>query len=94
MKKAYTQVSRQSRQSVGQTNTDLYRQFVKRWEEVTDLPVQTVGPLTPLYKILVKRLKVMPIVAIVICSLLLVGGLYMLLGSTITLLVSVLQKGF
>lgn len=76
------------------SNDAVFKKFVKRWEEVTDLPVQTIGPLTPLYKILVKRLKVMPLAAIIMCSLLLVIGLYMLLGSTITLLVSVLQKGF
>lgn len=75
-------------------NDAVFKKFVKRWEEVTDLPVQTVGPFTPLYKILVKRLKVMPFAAIVVCSLLLVIGLYMLFGSTITLLVSMLQKGF
>lgn len=94
MKHIHTQISRQTREDDTQTNTPFYRQFVKRWEEVTDLPVQTVGPFTPLYKILVKRLKVMPLAAIAVCSLLLVIGLYMLLGSTITLLVSVLQKGF
>lgn len=71
-----------------------YKKFVERWEEVMDLPVQTVGPFTGIYKMLVKRLKVMPLAALVVCSLLLVIALYILFGSTITLLVSVLQKGF
>lgn len=71
-----------------------YRKFVKRWEEVTDIPPQGVGPLTPIYKQLVRRLKVMPWPLLVLCSLLFVVGLYVLLGSTITLLVSILQKGF
>ncbi len=72
----------------------MYRRFVKRWEEVTDLPVQTMGPFTSLYKILVKRLKVMPLIALVASSLLLVIGLYVLFGSAITVLTSILQKGF
>jgi len=75
------------------TNTT-YRKFVKRWEEVTDLPPQTVGPLTPFYKAIVRRIKVMPWPVMVICSLLSVIGLYVLIGSAITLLVSLLQRGF
>lgn len=73
---------------------DTYRRFVRRWEEVTDLPPQTVGPLTPFYKALVRRIKVMPWPVLVICSLLSVIGLYVFIGSAITLLVSILQKGF
>ena len=71
-----------------------YQKFVKRWEEVTDLPPQTVGPLTPFYKAIVRRLKVMPWPALVLSSLVLVIGLYFLLGSAVTLLVSILQRGF
>jgi hypothetical protein len=72
----------------------LYHKFVKRWEEVTDLPPQTVGPLTPLYKKVVTKLKVMPWPLLVVGSLLTVICLYLLIGSTVTLLVSVLQRGF
>ncbi|HUD19199.1 MAG TPA: hypothetical protein VMR81_02045 [Patescibacteria group bacterium] len=75
-------------------NSDLYRRFVKRWEEVTDLPPQTVGPLTPFYKSFVGRLKVMPWPLLVFGSLVLVVGLYVLLGSAVTLLVTILQRGF
>ncbi len=71
-----------------------YQKFVRRWEEVTDLPPQTVGPLTPYYKALVRRIKVMPWPILVLCSLLLVIGLYLLLGTAVTLLVSILQRGF
>lgn len=71
-----------------------YQKFVKRWEEVTDLPPQTVGPLTPFYKALARRLKVMPWPALVIGSIIVVIGLYLLIGSAITFLVSILQKGF
>lgn len=72
----------------------LYQKFVKRWEEVTDLPPQTLGPLTPHYKWIVKRLKVMPWLPLVVVSLTVVIGLYLLIGGTITFLVSILQKGF
>ncbi len=71
-----------------------YQKFVKRWEEVTDLPPQTLGSLTPYYKWIVKRLKVMPWVPLVIVSLTVVIGLYLLIGGAITLLVSHLQRGF
>ncbi len=71
-----------------------YQKFVKRWEEVTDLPPQTLGPLTPFYKAFVRRMKVMPWPALVLCSLVVVIGLYLLLGSAVTLLVSLLQRGF
>ena len=70
-----------------------YKKFVKRWEEVTDLPPQTVGPLTPFYKAFAKRLKVMPWPLLVVLSALVVLGLYLLLGSAVTLLVSLLQRG-
>ena len=72
----------------------LYQRFVQRWEEVTDLPQQTLGPLTPMYRIITKRLKVMPWPAFVFASVLVVLSLYFLLGSTITFLVSLLQRGF
>ncbi len=71
-----------------------YRKFVARWEEVIDLPPQTLGPLTPLYKAFMRRLKVMPWPLLVGLSLMTIVGLYLLIGSTITLLVSLLQRGF
>jgi hypothetical protein len=71
-----------------------YKKFVKRWEEVTDLPPQTVGPLTPYYKKLVRRLKVMPWPALVVGSLCVVIGIYLLIGSAVSVIVSILQRGF
>lgn len=59
-----------------------------------ELPPQTVGPLTPVYKILVKRLKVMPWPVLVLGALCMVIGAYVVFGSAITLLVSILQRGF
>jgi len=75
------------------TNTT-YQKFVKRWEEVTELPPQTLGPLTPYYKMLVRHLKVMPWPIFVLISLILVLALYVLIGSAITFIVSLLQRGF
>ena len=39
----------------------IYTNFVKRWEEVTDLPPQTLGPFTSSYKDLVHGSKSMPV---------------------------------
>lgn len=71
-----------------------YKKFVKRWQEVTDLPPQNVGPLTPVYQNVVKRLKVMPWPVLVVLSLGLVIALYLMIGSAITLVASLLQRGF
>lgn len=71
-----------------------YQKFVRRWEEVTDIPPQTLGPLTPYYKRFVRRLKVMPWPMFVLSSLFIVLSLYILIGSTVTIIVSLLQKGF
>jgi len=72
----------------------VYQQFVKRWEEVTDLPPQSVGPLTPVYKRLTKHLKVMPWPVLVVVSICIVVGVFLLVGSTVTFIVSLLQRGF
>jgi hypothetical protein len=72
----------------------LYQKFVKRWEEVTDLPPQHLGVLTPVYKKAVKHLKVMPWPVLVVGSVGIVLGLYLIIGSAITAIASLLQKGF
>lgn len=71
-----------------------YRQFVRRWQEVTELPPQRVGPLTPLYKTVARHLKVMPWPLLVLGSLFVVLGLYLVFGGAVALLASVLQRGF
>jgi len=71
-----------------------YQRFQKKWDEVTELPPQTVGPFTPYYKMVTKRLKVMPLPLLFILSVVCVVGLFFLLGSAITRIVSLLQKGF
>lgn len=75
--------------------TDItYKRFVKRWEEVMELPPTNLGPLTPYYKSVAKRLKVMPWSAFVVLAGLAVVALYLLIGSAITFLVTILQRGF
>lgn len=71
-----------------------YQKFVKRWEEVTELPPQTFGPLTALYRQATRRLKVMPWAWFIGVSLLVAAGLYIVFGSAIPAIVSLLQRGF
>jgi hypothetical protein len=72
----------------------LYEKLVHHWEQVTDLPTQRVGPFTPLYKGITKRLKIMPWPLLLVISLAFVFVIYIVLGSAITFLVSILQRGF
>jgi len=72
----------------------LYERFQKKWNDVTELPPQTVGPFTPYYKMITKRLKVMPIPMLIIISSILIILLFFLLGSGITFLTTLLQRGF
>ncbi len=68
--------------------------FIRRWQETTDIPPQTIGPFTPYYKELTKRLKVMPLPILIAISLILVGGMLYLIGPAITSYASLLQRGF
>lgn len=72
----------------------LYQKFVERFEEVMELPPQRVGALTPMYKLVSRHLKVMPWPLFVGISLVTIIGMYIFIGSTITFLVSLLQRGF
>jgi hypothetical protein len=72
----------------------LYEKFVKHWERVTEVPPQTIGPFTPVYKEITKRLKVMPWLPIIFVSILAVGGLYLLVGPAVSGIVTLLQRGF
>lgn len=71
-----------------------YQKFVKRWQEVIDVPVQDVGPFTPLYKAMVKRLKVMPLPWLIVVGLIVVVCLYGVVGTSLVSFVSLLQRGF
>jgi len=71
-----------------------YQKFVRRWEEVTDIPPQTLGPLTTLYKTVTRRIKTMPWPWYVGISIVAVLILFGLLGQGIARLVTILQAGF
>lgn len=72
----------------------LYEKLLKHWDEVTEVPPQTMGIFTPFYKEITKRLKVMPWIILIPISLVVVFSIYVLLGSTVTFLVTLLQRGF
>lgn len=71
-----------------------YLKFLKRWEEVTELPPQTLGPLTPLYKFVTKRMKIMPLPWFVGVSVFVAFFLFILFGSAVSSIVTLLQRGF
>lgn len=71
-----------------------FQKFVKRWEEVVEIPPQSLGPLTRVYKLVTKRLKTMPWPWFVGGSLLVVLASYIVFGSAVSGIVSFLQRGF
>ncbi len=68
--------------------------FLNRWQETKEIPPQTVGPITPVYKEVTKRLKTMPFPLLVLGSLFLVVGLLFFFHSSVVSFVSLLQRGF
>ncbi len=72
----------------------LYQKFVQKWREVTDLPPQTVGPLTPIYKKTVPYLKFAPWRVLAPVSLILAAALAIILEVTSVQIASLLQRGF
>lgn len=72
----------------------LFDRLQKKWNETMELPPQTVGPFTPYYKMVTRRLKVMPFPVLVLCSIVCICFLFFLFGSGITFLTSLLQRGF
>lgn len=72
----------------------LYHKFYTRWEEVTLLPSQTVGPFTPLYKRAVPFLKNAPWRILIPFALVLVTAVILLLEVTAVQITSLLQQAF
>ena len=71
-----------------------YQKFVKRWEEVVEIPPQSLGPLTKVYKLVTKRLKIMPWPWFVAGSFCIAAALYIMFGSAVSVIASLLQRGF
>lgn len=75
-------------------NDKLYQNFYSKWKEVTDLPTQTVGPFTPLYKLSVPWLKIAPWRILVPLAIILVSITMFLLEVTSPQIASILQRAF
>ena len=74
--------------------TSLYTNFLQKWTEVVELPPQTVGPLTPVYKRAVPFLKVDPWRVLLPLSLILIVAIVLFLEATAVQITSILQRGF
>lgn len=72
----------------------LFTNFMKRWEDVTDLPPQKMGRFTNAYKLVTGRIKTMPWLVFFMVSVLVVGLVYGAFGSAIVWVVTLLQRGF
>lgn len=72
----------------------LYQKFVARWDEVTELPPQTVGPLTPVYKRTVPYLKIAPWRVLFPLSFVIAASVALLLEVTAVQIATLLQHGF
>lgn len=72
----------------------LYNNFKHRWQEVTELPPQTLGPLTPVYKRTVPYFKIAPWRILVPLSFIMVAAAALILEITATQVASLLQRGF
>ncbi len=72
----------------------LYENFLKKWEEVTELPPQTVGPLTPLYKRTVPFIKADPWRILIPLAFVLAISIALFVHATAAQITSFLQGSF
>lgn len=72
----------------------MYQKFLAKWEEVTELPTQEVGSLTPLFKRTVPYFKVAPWRVLLPLSFLLVASTALFFEQTAAQVASILQRGF
>ncbi len=75
-------------------NDKLYQNFKTRWKEVTELPPQNLGPLTPVYKQTVPYLKIAPWRVLLPVAFVMVAAIALLLEITAVQIASLLQRGF
>ena len=71
-----------------------YRQLVTKMREVSALTPQTMGSLTPLYKLVIPFIKRSTWRPLLLGSVVFTVFVYILLGASIVWIVSVLQRGF
>lgn len=72
----------------------LYQKFMQKWDEVTELPPQTIGPFTPMFKRTAPYFKVAPWRVLIPLSFLFAVGIALVFEMTTVQLVSLLQRGF
>jgi hypothetical protein len=75
-------------------NDKTFDKIVSRWQEVVDIPPQTVGPFTSLYKQITSKLKVMPWPLLFVVSVVVVLGIFFVFGPATLFLVELIQRGF
>jgi len=75
-------------------NDKFYRELVLKMHEVSVVPPQTVGPFTPVYKIVAGKLKFFPFKVIVPLSFLFILFAYLIFGTSLVKLAELLQAGF
>lgn len=63
-------------------------------QEVSSVPPQSVGRLTPFYKLLAANFKTFPVKNLFLISLVLIFFTYLLLGALLIKLASILQIGY
>lgn len=71
-----------------------YQTLVSKMNEVAQVAPQTIGPLTPFYKKIVPQFKFYPWKSGIVLSVLGATFLYLLFGSALVKLASILQFGF
>jgi hypothetical protein len=71
-----------------------YELLVAKMQEVSDLPLQKVGVLTPIYKRIVPHLKYYPWKSVFLISCVAAAMLYLMFGIRMVRLASLLQFGF
>lgn len=71
-----------------------YDILVAKMHEVAIVPPQTMGPLTGLYKKIIPMFKFYPVRSLSIVSLVSAVLLYVVLGSLLVKIASILQFGF
>lgn len=71
-----------------------YQMLIQKMHEVSTLPQQTMGPLTPLYRVVIPYAKEAPWRWFVLGSLVTGIFFYVVSGALIVKLVSTLQHGF
>lgn len=76
------------------TNDKLYEELVQKMTEISEVTPQQVGPFTSVYKRVTPYMKKKPLKVLSISSFIIAGFLYVLLGSFVIKLVSLLQYGF